>query len=153
MVFFPFNKCMCSITIGFYAWKDDLAILILEFFRRMDWYSSILNRIIINCLRVFNSEGYIFDSISMFNQMFVHLFAWILLINRAKNKGCTFLVSDHMLDDFSLPCFKSLVRKIFKPKPRCIIGSSLLGVTNPKRYVISVKEKITEPQYLSIRWS
>jgi len=58
------------------------------------------------------------------------------MIDRAEDKGSSIIVSDHMAGNLSLSSLKSFIGKVFESKTSSIVGGSLLGISDPKGYVV-----------------
>lgn len=123
---------MDHITVSLDSREDHSSILIREFIRGSDRYRSIGNGVLIYGSGVFNSEGNVLDSIAMLNQMLVHFFRGIPLVNRAEDKGSPSVVPHHMAGDSPLPSLQPLIGQILEAKPGSIEGGSLFGIPNPK---------------------
>jgi len=82
----------------------------------------------------------------MIDEVFVHLFAAILLVDARKDEDGALIVSDYMRYDTSLPSLEAPISHVFKAKFYGIVGGSLLSIAYPKVNVIKSKD-------LAERWA
>lgn len=113
---FPLNKGMNCITICFNWGNNYHTILVLQFdwswYRYSPFGNGFLyilinnNRYIIKCSTVFNSEGNISNSVTMFWLMSIH-FLFVILVRSWKSKKHTLVVFHHMSNNISVTSFKA----------------------------------------------
>jgi hypothetical protein len=72
----------------------------------------------------------------MIDEVFVHLFAAILLVDARKNKHCALVIGDYMRCDISVSSLEALISQVFKAKLYGIIGGSLFSIADPEVNVI-----------------
>jgi hypothetical protein len=128
---FPLNKGMNCITICFNWGNNYHTILVLQF----DWswyrYSPFGNGFIIKCSTVFNSEGNISNSVTMFWLMSIH-FLFVILVRSWKSKKHTLVVFHHMSNNISVTSFKAFISIVLESESHTIPSCSLHCVSYPK---------------------
>ena len=127
---------MCGFSIGSYCGDDDCSVLILEFGGAHNWDGSSFNSEVIDRSRIFNSEGDISDTVTMFDEMMIHFFIGVLMIDWAEYEDGSICVFDCMIGDSSLSSFETFIGKIVKSKSTGVEWCSLFGVTHPESYMI-----------------
>jgi len=108
----------------------------------MNWCGSILNWILINGSSIINSKSNISNSIPMLDEMLIHSFTRVVMINWTKNKDSSFMVFHGMTSNVSFTSLKPFIGKILKPKSWSVEWSSLFCVSNPKGKMIYFRMKL-----------
>jgi len=91
-----FNKCMCCISICFYCCQNYSTMLITQFIRLSYTNSTILNGMLIDSSCILYSQRNIFNPITMFNKMCIHLRRRIFSICRTEYKSSIIMISNNM---------------------------------------------------------
>ena len=89
-------------------------------------------------MTVIDFERKVFQPIAMISDMSSNFFTRSVMIGSTEFKYHLLIVFNDMMCDFSFSSFKSLVRKILKPKPWSIKWSSLLGITDIESNMIYI---------------
>jgi hypothetical protein len=77
-------------------------------------------------------EGDVFDTVSVVDQVMVHLFGGVFMVDWAEDKGGSLVVPDDVACYFPLSCLKSFVGEVIKAKSGSIVRSSLFGIADPE---------------------
>lgn len=100
---------------------------------------------IVDSLTVLDVKADVFDTVTVCDQMRVHLLATVLVVDRRKDEGGSLVVSNHMTNNFPLSGFKSPVSKVLEAESGCVVRSGLLGISDPKcnmAYMMKVVPKL-----------
>ena len=123
---------MNGVSVSLDGRKDNSSIFVRQLIGSSDRYAAIGDGVLVNGSRVLHSECDVFDSITMLNQVFVHLLRGIAVVHRAEDKSGSFMIPDHVAGNGPISGFKSLIGQILEAEPGSIVRGSLFGVAYPE---------------------